>query len=59
MKTTLLRDIVAKLVTERAEALLKFADPEKAFTDSGHKIKTGQSWLNLYKLGKSLKGFEI
>ncbi|MDR0329832.1 MAG: hypothetical protein LBH99_04150 [Rickettsia sp.] len=58
-KTTLLRDIVAKLVTERAEALLKFADPEKAFTDSGHKIKAGQSWLNLYKLDKSLKGFEI
>ncbi len=58
-KTTLLRDIVAKLVTERAEALLNFADPEKAFTDSGQKIQAGQGWFKLYKLDERLKGFEI
>ncbi|MGI4850921.1 MAG: DEAD/DEAH box helicase [Janthinobacterium lividum] len=30
-KTTLLRDIVAGIVTKRAEAMLQFDDPEKAF----------------------------
>ncbi|MCC8372336.1 MAG: AAA domain-containing protein [Rickettsia endosymbiont of Pseudomimeciton antennatum] len=58
-KTTLLRDIVAKLVAERAEALLNFADPEKAFTDSGEKIQAGKGWFKLYKLDERLKGFEI
>jgi AAA domain len=58
-KTTLLRDIVAKLVAERAEALLNFVDPEEAFIDSGEKIQAGNGWFKLYKLDERLKGFEI
>lgn len=58
-KTTLLRDIVAKLVAERAEALLNFVDPEQAFIDSGEKIQAGKGWFKIYKLDERLKGFEI
>ncbi|WP_425362110.1 DEAD/DEAH box helicase [Candidatus Tisiphia endosymbiont of Mystacides longicornis] len=58
-KTTLLRDIVAKLVAERAEALLNFVDPEQAFIDSGEKIQARKGWFKIYKLDERLKGFEI
>jgi hypothetical protein len=58
-KTTLLRDLVAGVVTERAEAMAKFDDPEMAFEHSGHKLKAGNSWLRLYRLNISLRGFEM
>lgn len=58
-KTTLLRDVVAGLVTERAKALSKLDDPTEAFTKLDHKIKSGNGWFNLYELHHSLKGFEI
>lgn len=58
-KTTLLRDVLASVVTKRAEALLKFEDPATAFSHSGHKIKAGSGWWHLYKIDESLKGFEI
>jgi len=40
-KTTLLRDVVAALVTKRASAMAALDDPEKAFSSSGHKLKAG------------------
>lgn len=58
-KTTLLRDIVASVITDRAEALLKFDDPQDAFIFTGHKIQAGNGWLKLHTLDESLKGFEI
>jgi hypothetical protein len=58
-KTTLLRDLIAGIVTERAEAMAKFDDPEKAFEHSGQKIKAGNAWIHLYRLNESLRGFEI
>ena len=58
-KTTLLRDLVAALVTRRAEAMAAFDDPVKAFAHSGEKLKAGQSWLHLYRLDSTLKGFEM
>lgn len=58
-KTTLLRDIVAGIVTNRAEIMCAFDDPAQAFTNSNEKISAGKGWLNLYKLDNSLKGFEI
>ncbi|HLO76379.1 MAG TPA: DEAD/DEAH box helicase [Magnetospirillum sp.] len=58
-KTTLLRDLVAALVTARAEAIAKFDDPEKAFTHSGEKLRAGAGWLHLYRLDAHIKGFEI
>lgn len=58
-KTTLLRDLVAALVTERAEAMAGFDDPASAFLHSGEKLKVGQGWLHLYRLDPRLKGFEM
>lgn len=58
-KTTLLRDIVAALVTERARVMASFNDPADAFTHSGEKLRAGNAWLHLYKLDKRLRGFEM
>jgi hypothetical protein len=58
-KTTLLRDLVAGVVANRAEAMVKFDDPEKAFEHSGQRIKVGNGWLHLYRLAPSLRGFEV
>lgn len=57
-KTTLLRDIVAKVVLERATALSKFEKPEEAFAHVTT-MKTGQAFSHLYKLHDSLLGHEI
>jgi hypothetical protein len=58
-KTTLLRDLVAAVVTQRAEAMAAFDDPSTAFIHSGERLKAGSSWLHLYRLDRRLKGFEI
>jgi energy-coupling factor transporter ATP-binding protein EcfA2 len=60
-KTTLLRDMIAGLVSRRAEAMVEFEDPEHAFIDSGDRIKYNDNdgELNLYTLHESLHGFEI
>ena len=58
-KTTLLRDIVAALVTERAEAMASFDDPDHAFEHSGQRIRAGNAWLHLYTLSDKLRGFEM
>jgi hypothetical protein len=58
-KTTLLRDVVAALVTQRASAMAALDDPEKAFSPSGHKLQAGNGWLQLYRLDKTLKEFEM
>lgn len=58
-KTTLLRDLVAAIVTARAEAMAAFDDPATAFAHSGEKLKAGSAWLHLYRLDASLKGFEM
>lgn len=59
-KTTLLRDIVASCVLDRALAMAAFDDPEKAFTPSGQKVSVGErAFLHLYTLDASLKGHEV
>ncbi|HEY3568411.1 MAG TPA: AAA domain-containing protein [Thermoanaerobaculia bacterium] len=58
-KTTLLRDLMAAVITERAEVLATFDDPSKAFSHSGEKLKLGDFWLHLYKLDPRLRGFEM
>jgi len=58
-KTTLLRDVVAALVTARASAMANFDDPEKAFTVSGAKLNLGGGWLHLYRVDPRIKGFEM
>lgn len=57
-KTTLLRDIVAKVVLDRAMAMVKFDNPETAFKHIGS-MKTGRAYTHLYKLDDSLLGHEI
>ncbi len=58
-KTTLLRDLVAAIVTARAEAMVRFDNPVDAFSHSGQKLKSGPAWLHLYRLDPRLKGFEM
>jgi AAA domain len=59
-KTTLLRDIVAACVLDRALAMAKFDDPSSAFKASGQRMKAGDSaFFHLYKLDESLGDHEV
>lgn len=57
-KTTLLRDIVAKVVVDRAIALARFDKPAEAFTVKG-RMPLGGGYADLYDLHPSLLGHEI
>ena len=57
-KTTLLRDIVAHNVVERAIALSAFEDVNDAFSHVGQ-IKLGRGFVHLYKLSDAIRGFEM
>lgn len=58
-KTTLLRDIVAALITQRAEAMCRFDDPARAFSDSRERVMLNKENVSLYSVDKSLRGFEM
>ncbi|WP_246793475.1 DEAD/DEAH box helicase [Burkholderia perseverans] len=59
-KTTLLRDIVAGCVLDRAMAMVAFDDPVAAFSPSGQKIAAGErAFFNLYRVAESLRGHEV
>lgn len=58
-KTTLLRDLVAAAVLDRARAMATFDDPEEAFRPSGQKLKLGDGFLTLYRLAPELRGHEV
>lgn len=58
-KTTLLRDIVAGVITDRAEVMCSFQNPINAFHTTGEKINTGQAWMHFYELDEKLKGYEM
>lgn len=57
-KTTLLRDIVAGVVTARAKAMSAFDNPADALK-SVDSVKTAQGYLHFYELDASLRGHEI
>ncbi len=57
-KTTLLRDVVAKVVLDRAKALAAFEEPEAAFSHLAP-MGTGGAYLHLYTLDGSLLGHEL
>jgi hypothetical protein len=57
-KTTLLRDIVAKVVLDRAIAMAKFENPESAFKHLGM-MRTGKAYTHFYQLNESLLGYEM
>lgn len=59
-KTTLLRDIVAGCVLDRATAMAGFDKPQDAFSTTGQKLAFGSNaFLHFYRLDASLKGHEI
>ena len=58
-KTTLLRDLVAAVVVERAKAMATFDDPSKAFTASGKRFRSGNAFTHHYRIDPKLNGFEI
>lgn len=59
-KTTLLRDVVASCVLDRAIAMAGFDDPVAAFKTTGQKVAAGdRAFLHLYSLDDSLKGHEV
>ena len=58
-KTTLLRDVVAHVVTERARVMASYDDPETAFTNSMQRVKKGNAFLWMYELDERLRGFEL
>nr|MDP9128072.1 hypothetical protein [Pseudomonadota bacterium] len=57
-KTTLLRDMVAAIVAQRAAALAEFDDPEEAFSYTPMQDKKGNK-EHRYLLDKTLIGYEI
>ena len=57
-KTTLLRDIVAKVVLDRAIVMAQFEKPETAFKHVAT-MRTGQAFSHLYQLDDKLLGHEI
>ncbi|MFT4503198.1 DEAD/DEAH box helicase [Caballeronia sp. 15711] len=59
-KTTLLRDIVAGCVMDRAIAMAAFDDPVAAFSASGQKVAAGdRAFYHLYRVAESLRGHEV
>lgn len=58
-KTTLLRDLVAAVVTDRAQEMVAFDDPEEAFTAANQRLKAGSGWFDLYSLAPGLRGHEL
>jgi hypothetical protein len=58
-KTTLLRDLVAGVVTARANAMVDFSEPTSAFEHSGQRLKAGDGWLHLYRVDSKLRGYEM
>lgn len=59
-KTTLLRDVVAACVLDRAAAMVRLEDPSTAFRTTGQKVTAGdRAFLHLYALDETLKGHEV
>jgi len=58
-KTTLLRDIAAALVCDRAKAMCEFEDPEDAFVPRGERLRAGNGWLQLHSVDQRIRGFEM
>jgi len=57
-KTTLLRDVVAAVLVDRAKALYVFKNTDDAFEHSGQ-MKLGNGFVHLYKLDERLRGHEM
>lgn len=58
-KTTMLRDLIAALVTERAERLAALSDPSDAFVGEPHRWQTTGYRRVVHRLKPELTGFEL
>lgn len=58
-KTTMLRELVAALLTERAERLAELTDPTDAFLDEPHRWETTPHRRVVHRLRPELTGFEL
>lgn len=58
-KTTLLRDVVAARIVERAEIMSGYDKPANAFTTSNQSLQRSGAKITLHRLDESLKGFEM
>ncbi|SEF11843.1 AAA domain-containing protein [Arthrobacter alpinus] len=58
-KTTMLRDLIAALVTQRAAALSTFTNPSDAFVEKGTLKTSGNFPRTVHRLHDSLRGYEI
>jgi hypothetical protein len=58
-KTTMLRDLIAALVTERAERLAALPDPLDAFTGEPEHWETTHYGHTIHRLRPELTGFEL
>ena len=58
-KTTVLRDIVAAVVTSRSEVMAQFDDPRTAFTKTGLTFTSSGAKIEVRRVNEKLRGFEL
>ncbi|WP_171168116.1 DEAD/DEAH box helicase [Ruegeria sp. HKCCA0370] len=58
-KTTLLRDVVAARLIERAKIMCELKKPASAFTPTNQSLQRSGAKITLHKLDERLKGFEM
>jgi hypothetical protein len=58
-KTTLLRDVVAARVVERAAVMSTYKRPADAFSPTSQSLQRSGAKITLHKLDEKLKGFEM
>ncbi|WP_454062563.1 DEAD/DEAH box helicase [Candidatus Nitrospira salsa] len=58
-KTTLLRDVVAARIIERAIVMSSYQKPADAFTSTSQTLQRSGAKITLHKLDDRLKGFEM
>ncbi|MCS4532899.1 ATP-binding protein [Neisseria montereyensis] len=58
-KTTLLRDVVAARIIERAEVMSTYTNPADAFSPTSQTLQRSGAKITLHKLDEKLKGFEM
>ncbi|WP_420410581.1 DEAD/DEAH box helicase [Hoeflea sp.] len=58
-KTTLLRDVVAARIIERAAVMSEYKRPSQAFTPTNQSLQRSGAKITLHKLDERLKGFEM